>query len=279
MRVLVLAFLAASANGIELVQTPHGLRPNSCVREIPSGTYVEALPDGGLRNTYPNGSTHTFGPCLDAERLNTTIWANWPAMAWGSSSQQQTYFSATYVVPGFPVRHTKGQQQTIHIWIGTEAAAHRDIMQPVLTWNIEKPNDWCIWSWMMIPGGQSQHTGRSCGLRQGDHVQGLIQLDNRCGSNCYYISAKSGSKTQAVQYKGIMGTEIRAVTAVEVWGAEKGDHCGTLPRSEVVFTGLNAQPAQSFSPGTGSPWDASECGWHNRIEGTTWRTGPGGIVV
>jgi hypothetical protein len=277
MRAFMMAFFVARATSIELVKTPHGLRPKSCVHEVPSETFVENSLDG-MRHIYPNGSTRTFGPCLDAEKLNTADWASWPAMALGSATQLQTYFDAIYIVPGFPVRHTGGKDQTIHIWIGTEPSKGQDIMQPVLTWTIGNPDTWSISAWMMNLAGHSVHTGNTPGLKQGDQVQALVQLDSRCGNNCYYISAKSGSKSAVIQANGIEGTEVKAVTAVETWG-ENGDNCGALPSSEVVFNSMKTQPAQSFAPGAGNPWDVSQCGWHNKVEGSTWRTGPSAIVV
>jgi len=286
MRVFISSCVILVSSGIDVVRTPHGLRPRMCVHSVPSGTLVESLPQG-MRHRFPNGTERTFGPCLEAAQLRTlppnstsNAVAHYPAPLYStpSSSAPVSKFTAKITIPKAP---TEQADQSIYIWIGTDPDDESDVMQPVVGWNRVGGTDpsgswygvggWGIESWMMVPSGHSTFSDTVWGFQPGDVIDNLIQADSSIGSNGYYISASGTINGKPVEtVLRALGRKSEHLPAVqfETWNEYVNGQvaCARMPASDVLFSELTVEPAASFFSTAGINWDLStSCAWQKTL--------------
>jgi len=177
--------------------TPHGMRPEECVVQVPSGSRV-GEENGRLRIQAPEseGGAVTFydvPPICHTDRAATRAnivdevtpikggspgfppingWLDYGGWYPAKTQNKIQSFTATYTVPNPP---STNSGQTLYYFIGIQDNSSPDvsILQPVLTFG--PPNTgWYVESWACCPSNISVHSNPVLNLKPGTTLSGSI---------------------------------------------------------------------------------------------------------
>jgi len=184
--------------------TPHGMRPEECILEVPSGSRISEV-NGQVRVEAPNAEvTYYPAPAIchtDAanrgrvmHHAHETIpvhgsdqgppafppingWLDYGGWYPGKPDNNIQFMGATYTVPATPAANN---QQVLFYFIGIQDNSSPNavnILQPVLTFGNGLPG-WYVESWACCPTNISVHSSPVTGLKTGTTMTGFVQRQN-----------------------------------------------------------------------------------------------------
>jgi len=209
---LLVSLALVSCISAKLVPTPHGMRPEECVLEVPNGAHV-AEDNGRVRVTVINDAgqpevSFYNSPSIcsaDMERRPEMPrrsvqspsfqpingWLDYAGWYPGKPDNNIQYMGSTYTVPNTPASNN---QQTLYYFIGIQdnSSPAVNILQPVLTFG-PLQTGWYAESWACCPANISTHSSALTGLKSGTSMTGFVE---RLNADLWEInSAYNGKNT------------------------------------------------------------------------------------
>jgi len=256
---ILVAVSAFVPEGMKL--TPFGLRPASCVLELPTGGSVVEVPEGLKIVTEHDGmrTEKLFTPPAECHQDNIIERYNkmrtekkiehsdaFPINGWldnagwypPASESNLDSFVSTYTIPGNPSQSTTN---VLFYFIGMQDnnnPAALNIIQPVLTWGNGIPG-WNVASWCCCPKNVTVQSKSISGLQAGWQLVGTIQ---RMSDSTWMIDSKvvnTGANTTLYAQVGDYDYNWADVT-LEVYNI---NNCQQFANGAMTFSGLTLKDA------------------------------------
>jgi len=199
---------------IELIQTPHGFRPNRCIIRHDENVEITELNDGsGVYAFYPDSKSTKFIPsdpyCIDnanklfAKRDNKTSYnlQQWEDYAYFTCPSEMGNFTSVYQIPN---ESPNGGSQLLYYFIGfqNDDDAAISIIQPVVNYDLsgQFPKGWSMEPWNCCPAGQS-HTGKNVIMKPGEEANAWIYAEGEGKDVVIGMSKIDGSDATVLTVK------------------------------------------------------------------------------
>jgi len=234
------------ANGMNLVQTPHGLRPSKCViRHDSNDVHLEYDETGTTAYYADTGETKFFPADPDCianaqELMNNGGLQAWDVDASYTPPSNMGTFNATYQIPNQSPPCTGGS--LLYWFIGFQnndgSGLGLTIVQPVVNYQYNK---WVMEPWNCCPSGQS-NTGRQIAMGPGYQAKAWIDATRQNVA----IGLSYGAQQSVLNVKDAGRNFDWACVTLEEYGAS----CNNYPDKPFNFTdmtmatltGQNLQP-------------------------------------
>ena len=219
-----LLFAAASARADQMMHTPFGDKPATCVHHVPAGSKIL----DHVTAQYPDGSRHTFAACANPNP--SAAFSTWVEDAVNNSASYSG-ISGQWMVPAAP---GSMQGQTIFIFNAIETQSV--ILQPVLQWGADL-NAWEMQSWR-CDSNNTCYFSDPIIVGSGDALTGTTLFDNTTGNWTITLQDDTTGKstTLTVTSSAAGGTGGKAFGgALEVYNVQT---CSGYPAS-IPITFIN----------------------------------------
>jgi len=268
----VLLFALVAIASAKMVLTPFGYRPENCVKEVPSGTFlketatnVEAHLDNGTVVIYPRQQNCVdFQAHFNRKRLSAykaranprgadAFVNGWLDNAGYYPPSEVETFSGTYSVPPNP---PSNGNQVLFYFIGSEnfqSSVGVSILQPVLTWG-NGHTGWNMASWNCCPQGETWTSAFLTNIKAGGSVSGIIDAS---GANWVVTSTYNGQSVKLTVPSAQRDFNWVDVT-LETYSVTA---CGQFPGGPLTFSDmkLTLTGGKQQTP-TWAPWqEPTEC--------------------
>ncbi len=250
----------------EMVTTPFGLMPATCINEIPHESIIHEK-DGGAMVEHSDG-TSTFieerPECIEhfkeralASSSSTTAksfpkgWVLYTGYILPSNDSSDPNFDlyGEYVVPDSPVVKNPSKNQLIYYFLSVENRAYSYVAQPVLTY-YEPLGGWYIESWDCCLKNMANHSPK-IPLNTNDIAVGNIHINE---NDMIVIESSYGN--QKVNFSRKYKNDFHWIqTVLEIYDVSS---CDQLPPGDMIIKNITLTP----NSGTAS-WKT-----HNLLENT-----------
>jgi len=251
MKLVFIAFLVilvVSTYCEEMVLTPGGYLPQSCVHQVEEeDAIVNPFETGHVHISYSNGSIKVLPPCNKEKILSqrsTTQQSGWVAYAFWNASAVVTSYVGTWIVPPKPRSLDTQTLFTFPGLVNVYTSVHANdrpsqavsIIQPVLQWGPSVDGGgsyWAIGSWWV----SANYTAIWSPLKKvnsGDTILGtMVYNNNQTWSINTFDQTTKASTTLNINV-GVH--EHYAFVSLEVYNV--GD-CKDYPNGVIPYTGLS----------------------------------------
>jgi len=271
--------------------TPYGLRPASCVLEVPSGSTVKEVAEG-LKVTseldgviiekliavpeecHQDNILQRYNQMRQAHLSRKSSQVNaFPINGWldnagwypPSTENDLDSFVSTYTIPGNPASNSG---QVLFYFIGFQDNAYSavNIVQPVLTWGNGSPG-WNAASWCCCPKNITVESKTIAGLSAGQHIQGTVK---RQSADTWMIDTKvveTGANSTLYAQVGDYNYDWADVTQ-EVYNVY---NCQQFATGAMTFASLTMKDsAQAVLTPKWTITGITDCNGHEtQVDGTT----------
>lgn len=228
--------ISTACSSAPLRRTPFGHFHPSCVRGVPSGSFISELASGAARLRHPDGREEIIARCAYDSPLprarrppvarsgapyhdNPPLWHNWPKHWWFGLSYApftdpplpagQSFYSinATWRVPPLPRVRTGNSSDpwfqeppTESWWVGLQGGA---VLQPVLELNGLAPREYDAVSWACCASGMAWYSFPLPALPGEEIVGSIVRVSGAevdAADDLYVYQTATGVRSAARGY-------------------------------------------------------------------------------